>query len=501
MNITPPSSPSACRKKMLMISPSSYVSPLEEEEEEYAAIAEKGFYVYPGTEAIQSIVVDGNIELYEEQYTVRWRDLTFLNVCHLKLLSLDGVMAPILSYIPRSLRFLKKLKYLYLSDCFRLKRIPDLSEAPNLEILDVQFCKELNDFPSYLTRHKSLVKLILYGCSSLETLGSKLEMSSLKELDLDFCTSMRKLPEFGECMKHLLVLSLSKTAIEELPTTVGCLVGLKKLHLNGCERLTCLPDSIQKLKSLTLLNLSGCPNVLQSLHSLSSLTSLDTLKLSGCFLTFQESWSYNFANLVSLMDLDLSENNFVRVPINIHELPKLRRLNLDRCPNLKVLPELPSSIRELNARHSTSLDIKHWNVISKVCCGFAASTNHDSDGILQMWVAQNQIKIFGLTIGEEIPLWFVHQEEGNGVSVTLPHNETMALALCFRLCPTKSRPNFAQDSSVICNDYRFELVLPSYVQMKVENSGARWVCKQDIQDLKKIGTGTSKRKATFDLNF
>ncbi|XLR36497.1 hypothetical protein S83_064397 [Arachis hypogaea] len=530
-----------------------------------------------GTEAIQSIVVDGNIELYEEQYTVRWRDLTFLNVCHLKLLSLDGVMAPILSYIPRSLRvlswidcpmetlpfmdpyyelvqinvsdsdcivhlwhgkkFLKKLKYLYLSDCFRLKRIPDLSEAPNLEILDVQFCKELNDFPSYLTRHKSLVKLILYGCSSLETLGSKLEMSSLKELDLDFCTSMRKLPEFGECMKHLLVLSLSKTAIEELPTTVGCLVGLKKLHLNGCERLTCLPDSIQKLKSLTLLNLSGCPNVLQSLHSLSSLTSLDTLKLSGCFLTFQESWSYNFANLVSLMDLDLSENNFVRVPINIHELPKLRRLNLDRCPNLKVLPELPSSIRELNARHSTSLDIKHWNVISKVCCGFAASTNHDSDGILQMWVAQNQIKIFGLTIGEEIPLWFVHQEEGNGVSVTLPHNETMPLALCFRLCPTKSRPNFAQDSSVICNgkefiqknliwaretensqhfilcltsdyfvdqfcqDYRFELVLPSYVQMKVENSGARWVCKQDIQDLKKIGTGTSKRKATFDLNF
>ncbi|XLT70923.1 hypothetical protein HN873_027362 [Arachis hypogaea] len=435
-------------------------------------------------------------------------------------------------------KFLEKLKYLYLSYCHRLKQIPDFSEAPNLEILHVEWCGELNDFPSYLTCHKSLVKLILFCCSSLETLGSKLEMSSLEELDLSFCTSMRKLAEFGECMKHLSVLSLSETAIEELPTTVGCLVGLKELHLDGCKRLTCLPDSIQKLKSLTLLDLSGCPNVLQSLHFLSSLTSLDTLGLSGCFVTSQESWSFDLGNLASLTDLDLSYNDFIRVPINIHELPRLRCLDLDYCPNLKVLPELPSSIRELYARHSESLDTWHWNVISKVCCGFAASANHHSYGLLQMWVAQKQIKIFGLTIGEEIPLWFVHQEEGNGVTVTLPHNETMALALCFRLRPTNSRPKFGRDLSVICNgkefikqehltaacetknsqhfilcltsdyfvdqfcqDCRFQLVLPWDVKMKVESCGARWVCKQDIQDLKKSGTQTSKRKATFDLNF
>ncbi|RYR44710.1 hypothetical protein Ahy_A08g040995 [Arachis hypogaea] len=34
-------------------------------------------------------------------------------------------------------KFLQKLKYLYLSKCPRLKQIPDLSEAPNLEILHV----------------------------------------------------------------------------------------------------------------------------------------------------------------------------------------------------------------------------------------------------------------------------------------------------------------------------------------------------------------------------
>ncbi|QHN98051.1 hypothetical protein HN51_045843 [Arachis hypogaea] len=509
-----------------------------------------------GTEA--SSIILHEWDCYGKPGLVHWRDLTFSDICQLKLLILDGVEAPILRYIPCSLRvlrwrrcpmetlpfmdqgfelveinlsdsssiiqvwhgkkFLEKLKYLSLKYLYRLKQIPDLSEAPNLEILDVEDCYELGDFPSYLTLHKSLVKLSLRNSSSLETLGSKLEMSSLKELRLDDCTSMRKLAEFGECMKHLSVLSLSYTAIEELPTTVGCLVGLKELHLRCCERLACLPDSIQKLKSLIFFNLSGCLNVLQSLHSLSGLTSLDTLILSGCFVTSQESWSYNLGNLVSLTNLYLSKNKFVRVPINIHELPRLRCLYLDRCPNLKVLPELPSSIRELNARDSASLDTWHLNVISKVCCGFAASANHHSDGLLQMWLAQNE--------EEKIPLWFVHKELGNGVSITLPHNETMALALCFRLCPTETRPNLGAKLSVMCNGkefikkhltaaretknsqhfilclssdyfvdqfcqpYRFQLVLPLYLEMKVESSGARWVYKQDIQDLKKSGTQT-----------
>ncbi|XLR42351.1 hypothetical protein HN51_020538 [Arachis hypogaea] len=125
---------------------------------------------------------------------------------------------------------------------------------------------------------------------------------------------------------------------------------------------------------------------------------------------------------------------------------------------------------------------------------------------------------------KKIPLWFVHQEQGNGVSATLPHNETMALALCFQLCPTNSSRNGIVDSSVICNgkelkrltcvretrhsqrfilcltsdyfvdqfchDYRFELVFPSHVRTKVEHSRARWVCKQDIHYLKKSGTET-----------
>ncbi|MED6111319.1 hypothetical protein PIB30_051311 [Stylosanthes scabra] len=551
-----------------------------------------------GTEATHSIVLPDNFHqnqrdmLYKKQYEVRWRDLTFSNISQLRVLVLNRLKAPIVSYIPCSLRvlrwefcpmktlpfidqyyelveidlqnsssivqvwhgkkFLEKLKYLRLRNCSRLKQIPDISEAPNLEILDVEGCCELDDFPSDLTLHNSLVELVLMPCSS-GSLGSKLEMSFLKELDLGRCTSLRKLPEFGECMKHLSILSLRRTAIKELPKSVGCLVGLSNLDLEGCEklhclpssigcliglnklnlknckRLTCLPNGIQELKSLTYLNLHDCPNVYQSLHFLSGLTSLVNLNLRACFHTSQESLSYNLGHLVSLTDLDLSDNNFERVPINIHELPKLRYLNLENCLHLKVLPELPSSIRKLQARNCITLDSWNSNVISKACCGFAASTKYYPGELLQMCVTQKQIR---LNIGDEISLWFVHQEQGNAVSVTLPHNETMALALCFRVCRLKwsgNHNNYFLDASVICNgktlikkfatkmawdgetkyaqllifcftsdyfvdqfcqDYCFELVLSKQDPIEVQSSGARWVCKEDIQRFEETKCGT-----------
>ncbi|RYR46505.1 hypothetical protein Ahy_A07g032234 isoform A [Arachis hypogaea] len=107
----------------------------------------------------QSIVLHDK-ELYTT--AVCWRDLAFSNICHLKLLILDDVKAPILSNIPSSLR--------------------DIGES----------------------------------CVNLETLGDKMEMSSLKELDLWMCSSLRRLPEFGKCMKWLSLLTLGVTGIEEL---------------------------------------------------------------------------------------------------------------------------------------------------------------------------------------------------------------------------------------------------------------------------------------------
>nr|XP_025649491.1 TMV resistance protein N isoform X1 [Arachis hypogaea]XP_025649492.1 TMV resistance protein N isoform X1 [Arachis hypogaea]XP_025649493.1 TMV resistance protein N isoform X1 [Arachis hypogaea]XP_025649494.1 TMV resistance protein N isoform X1 [Arachis hypogaea]XP_025649495.1 TMV resistance protein N isoform X1 [Arachis hypogaea]XP_025649496.1 TMV resistance protein N isoform X1 [Arachis hypogaea] len=504
---------------------------------------------------------------------VNQRDLSFSKMCQLKLLILDGVEAPILCDIPCTLKVfrwnycplktlplkdhqryelveinlsksqivelwdgkkvLEKLEHLNLSECKQLKQTPDLSGAPNLKTLDLggcerletlgdklemsslerlhlsycsslrrlpdlsgapnleevhlDGCEELNYIHLSLAHHKRLFFLDLSGCTSLETLGDKLEMSELSLLNLNSCSSLRRLPEFGECMKQLSILYLRDTGIEELPPTLGNLAGVSELNLSGCDKITGLSSDIGSSREEATL-------------------------------------SYDIRHLASLMDLDLSESSFLRVPISIHQLPRLTSLYLCGCDELEVLPELPSSLRELDAQGCYSLDASNVDdVISKACCGFAESASQDRQDFLQM-----------LIYGKEIPAWFEHQEQDDGVSVSFPQNclsiETIALALCFLIenqeyinavqpsviCNGEEFINdneslyvgFSGDnlfivcvkgyyfSKLLCQHNRFQLLFPDDDDrdIRVQRCGARWVCKQDIQEFKKRKSQTGKRK-------
>ncbi|RYR61038.1 hypothetical protein Ahy_A04g018135 isoform C [Arachis hypogaea] len=276
------------------------------------------------------------------------------------------------------------------------------------------------------------------------------------------------------------------------------------------------------LESLTAWDDSDNPNIVGLLGSLSRLTSLSSLKLEGCFETSREEPTlyYDLGHLESLTDLDLSDNYFLKVPISIYKLPRLTRLNLDYCCYLKVLPELPSSLRELRARGCDSLVASNVNdVVSKACYGFAESSSQDREDVLQM-----------LIHGKEIPAWFEHQEQDNGVSVSFPLNcpapESIALSLCFLLqgkaflskqpsviCNGKEFINTSllnvwsssynlcivcvnsyYFSNLLCQHNHFQMLFPSDYNIRVQRSGARWVCKQNIQDFKKGKSEIGKRK-------
>ncbi|MED6146304.1 hypothetical protein PIB30_033303 [Stylosanthes scabra] len=516
-----------------------------------------------------------------------WRDLDIRDssFSKLQLLILDGVKAPVLYNIPCTLKvlhwrdcpmetlpltdqryelveidlsfsrivqlwegkkFLDKLEHLNLSCCYRLKETPDLSGAPNLKTLNLGKCEKLNYIHPSLTQHKSLVELNLRECRSLETLGDKLEMSSLKKLDLSWCTSLRRVPEFEECMKQLSILTLKLEGIGELPSTFGNLVGLTDLYVYvrdigrpislGC--FLCLKKLSLHLDAYT--GLSRVPydyrHEIQNrdvlLSSLSVLTSLSSLKLIQCFPKSEESIPhYDLGHLPFLTKLDLSDNYFKRVPISIHQLPKLTRLQLSYCSELELLPDLPSSLRVLHASHCDSLDASNVNdVISKACRVFAESATQDREDVLQMVIT-----------GMEIPAWFDHREQGNGVSVPFRHNfpstKTMALSLCFVFdgrnhqmrpsvicCNGKEFINksllkvlpwmyFGHMYIVVLNGYYFSNLLGqdnrfhilfsnnTYTHynnnnnIRVWRSAAHWVCNQDIQvpDFK-------KRKATLELS-
>ena len=426
-------------------------------------------------------------------------------------------------------QFLDKLKYLDLSFSEELKQMPDLSGVPILEKLVLVHCSNLTEVHPSLVHHKNLVLLNLSSCKSLQTLPGKLEMSSLKELILSHCWSFENLPEFGECMKHLLRLSLNGTIIRKLPTSIGCLVGLSDLDLNCCINLVFLPHNIGGLKSLRILNASWCPKLhrlptnlmakkyIEKLYAIefelppfvSSLPFLSTLDLSYCYLS-EEQFPLDFCHFPSLTHLNLSRNRFVSVPISTHKFPKLRYLWLNHCPMLQHLPELPSSIIELEAWDCDSLNTTEFNPLSKAYSVFA-SRNPDCGQVINMVLS-----------GRNIPTWFVHQQDGNRAPVlqSCPLIEKVGIALCFLLQISGSgygsfewclvirngnrfitkrmlhqmEPGFHIYILCLTNDYfsdefhqdhHFELVAKVSHDFEILSSGARWVQMQDIEDLNK----------------
>ncbi|MED6159797.1 hypothetical protein PIB30_045543 [Stylosanthes scabra] len=455
-----------------------------------------------------------NTDHSDEENTLDRRDLSFSNMCRLKFLLLDCIKTAFLCNIPYTLKvfgwrycpmktlpsadhqryelveidltrskivqlwngkkFLNKLEHLNLSDCHKLKETPDLSGAPNLKTLDLQRCYKLKTIHPSITHHKKLVELKITNCWSLETLGDKWEMSSLKKLNIledyfRWCKIFR-LPEFGECMKQLSILTVKLGNIMELPSTFGNLVGLTELYLD--------------------LGHIGLPKPL------------------GCFLCLKK---------LSLRQADPD--------LIISDFPLYHCCSC-YCRELEVLPELPSSLRVLDASGCYSLDASDVNdVISKACCGFAESASQDGEDVFEMVIPGK---------GKDIPAWFEHQEQGNGVSLSFSHNcpstQTMALSLCFVF----DDPNYKMEPSVICcigkefinksllkvlpwmysgdmaivflNGYyvsnllgqhnRFHILFPNHtdynINTPVTRSAARWVCYQGIQDFK-------KRKAALEL--
>jgi hypothetical protein len=56
---------------------------------------------------------------------------------------------------------------------------------------------------------------------------------------------------------------LWNTGIKELPSSIGYLIGLKELQLEGCINLMNLPSSIYQLQHIEYLNLDGCSKLVK----------------------------------------------------------------------------------------------------------------------------------------------------------------------------------------------------------------------------------------------
>ncbi|KAH0660646.1 hypothetical protein KY285_029254 [Solanum tuberosum] len=292
-----------------------------------------------------------------------------------------------------------KLTILNLSFSGSLLRTPNFCETPNLQKIILKSCVSLVEIHPSIGNLKKIIFLNLENCKSLKALPSSIQMESLESFNLSGCQKLEKFPEIRGNMESLSELLLARTAIWELPSSIGQLCGISLLDLRSCEYLVRLPASVSEMRKLKILILKGCsrlailPENLGDLNELEelyagntaiwqlpdsigklsklkilslrkgrkvkhqsarslilpwefhALRELKSLDLSGCNLC--DSQAAALMNSTSLLELNLSRNKFIYFPDVFSRLSHLRYLNIAHCQELKELPQLPQNIEEL----------------------------------------------------------------------------------------------------------------------------------------------------------
>ncbi|KAL1324432.1 hypothetical protein AAHE18_13G089300 [Arachis hypogaea] len=254
-------------------------------------------------------------------------------------------------------------------------QFPNVSEAQSLRKLILNGCINLVSFDESVGVLPNLTYLRASRCTKLRKFLSRICLPSLEHLSFNWCARLGLFPLIVEMMNKPLKICLKATAIEELPDSFVDLVGLRYLDLTSCEKLGYLPSSLFMLPNFVTLKVGGCPQLGRSFagfrESLSTTAEsrpiLKTLHFSHASLCDKD-LQLIMQSFPNLEVLNVSSNNFVSIPACVQELSYLTSLDLSYCLNLQKIPELPSSVREVDLRHCNSLSAKTRSMLwSQVC--------------------------------------------------------------------------------------------------------------------------------------
>ncbi|KAB2635704.1 TMV resistance protein N-like [Pyrus ussuriensis x Pyrus communis] len=456
-----------------------------------------------GTEAIEGIVL--RLSEFEEAH---WNPEAFTKMCKLRLLDIHNVsLSKGPKHLPNALRVLKwswypskclppifqpdeltklslqhsnidhlwngrkrlgNLKSIDLSYSHNLTRTPDFTDIQNLEELVLEGCTNLVEIHSSIAFLKRLRLLNLKECESTKNLPNKVEMESLEVFDISGCSKLKKIPEFVGEMKNFSKLSLSRTAVQEIPSSV-IRWSLKGIDLSGIA-LRETESSLVSVKKFQLSNFLGCnapparswrsftfgefPTKISHpvslvLASLKDLYFLKYLNLKDCNLC-EAAIPEDIGFLSSLERLNLSGNHFVSLPASISGLSKLKYLELGNCKRLQQLPAIPlNSNLIILTENCTSLKmlpylphacrLRHLWLTS--ANRFSLAGNQGCNVILHSMLRRfiqglpQFVEFFSIVIpGSEIPDWFNNQSIEDSVIEKLPSLSCNIKGMGFALC-------------------------------------------------------------------
>ncbi|XP_057990225.1 disease resistance protein RPV1-like isoform X2 [Hevea brasiliensis] len=395
---------------------------------------------------INAVHLTGPYEnIFYELRWLRWHECplkcipTSLQLGNLVVLEMQGSN---IREFSKEIKVLGKLQILDLSHSVHLAKTPNFSGITNLERLILEGCRRLVEVHQSIGHLKRLVSLNLEGCKNLNNLPESIcYMKSLETLNIAGCSRLGRLPEHLGNMEALTELLAERTAIKQLPSSIGHLKNLTELSMGGLKdgirSISWFPQFSSRLLSKSSKSIAFLP------PSFAGLSSLTRLVLADFGLS-EDAVSIDLGRLYSLVDLDLRGNNFSNLPFGISRLPKLKTLWLNDCRNLKSISDLPSSLKQLLASNCTSME--RLSLQSKELLGLSLINcpklveiqgleSVETAPIIQMqgcndfkynpnqalWQAMSKCEVLGICFSScEIPDWCNHQGDGSLLSFYVP---------------------------------------------------------------------------------
>ncbi|XP_057749889.1 disease resistance protein RUN1-like isoform X3 [Arachis stenosperma] len=313
-----------------------------------------------------------------------------------------------LRYVQQENKDLHNLTHMELCHSKNLVKIPNLSQAPNLEHLDLEGCVKLVHLDASTGSLEKLHFLNLKNCKSLVSIPNSIfGLNSLYDLNLSGC-------------KRLFKYQLLEKSRPSKQLNAGQSV---ERHMTSSIRKT-LTRPLQFLSSRRRANSVGL--LVPSVSHFPALVSLD---ISFCNLIQIPD---AIGLLCCLEDLNIGGNNFVTLPHCIKELPKLTWLNLEHCKHLKWMPSTLLPIRG-----GSNGGIFVYN------CPNLSDTESCRVTVISWMIKMIQVNMqcplikckFEVVIpGNEIPRWFKKQNTGDSVILDpypiLDDNDWIGIACC-----------------------------------------------------------------------
>ncbi|XVE84683.1 hypothetical protein DITRI_Ditri17bG0033100 [Diplodiscus trichospermus] len=250
-------------------------------------------------------------------------------------------------------KILLRLKILDLSYSVYLVKTPKFSGRLNLERLEFEGCTSLSKVHRSIGLLERLVFLNLAKCNNLKELPDSIcSLRSLETLNLSDCSKLNRLPEHLGRLEALRKLFADRSAIKQLPVSLGLLKNLEHLLLAGCkEELTAKSSFPSFSRLVSTKSVAASPTLLPA--TFYHLSSIQWLNLSYQNLSDSDI-SIDFGCFPFLFHLSLTGNKFYNLPVGINKHSRLICVCLHDCTNLQSIRELPPYFR-LHAR-DTSID-------------------------------------------------------------------------------------------------------------------------------------------------